>query len=66
MRFSVLLPWFTVREVPVDVEIVSRCNVVLAPPHTTSTLALSQGRRHSVPSRNAARLAWKDQSIIDS
>lgn len=65
MLYSILIPWVTLREVPVEVEIVS-FPLFLALLALTKALAITESCCYPFWSRDAARFTWEDQSYLDN
>jgi hypothetical protein len=64
MLYSVLIPWFTLREVPVEVEIVSH-SLFLARNPPTYGLAIAQSRHYPFRPWDAARSLGQNQPHLD-
>lgn len=60
---SVLIPWLTLRKVPVDVEIV-RPHSRLLRSSLTNAPAIPQSRRSPFRARDPARSTWENQPYI--
>lgn len=65
--YSILIPWFSVREVPVDIEVVSisRQRGHSAFMEQASSAAVSEGGNLAFRARHAARSSYADISVLD-